>query len=93
MRAPSVALYVVLGCLLSPLQFGFFDCSELPVLSFVAGALTVAAALVAGDVVYRASTASRPVAPRLVRGAAAAVLGAAAVVGLAYFTRITHICG
>jgi hypothetical protein len=88
-----VTLYVVLGCLLSPLQFGFFDCSGLPVLSFVAGALTIAAPLVAGDVVYRASTASRPGTLRLIRGTAAAVVGAAATVGLAYFTTITHICG
>ena len=64
MRIRLVA-YLVLGCLASSLQFGFYDCSELPALSLAAGALTIVTALVVIDRVYFTSVSARSAGARV----------------------------
>lgn len=86
-------VYALVACVASTLQFGVYDCSGLPVLSFGVGALTVFAALAVLDRVYVASISARSAAKRLAIGAGIGILGAGAVVALGWLTMITHICG
>jgi len=88
-----IAVYALLGCLVSAVQFGFFDCSGVKVLSFGAGALTVFVALVAIDRVYVMSVSPRSAVTRLALGTAIATMGAGATFALGWFTMITHMCG
>ena len=92
MRA-RFTVYALLACVASALQFGFYDCSGLPALSFGAGALTVFTALVTIDHIYWVSVSARPFTQRVAIGLALGVAGAAAVSALGWFTLITHMCG
>lgn len=90
---PRFAVYVVVACLTSLLQLGFFDCSGERLLSFVGGALTVFAALAVIDRVYVVSVSKRSGRARLALSLAIAAVGITAVWTLASFTWITHLCG
>jgi hypothetical protein len=92
MRA-RIAMYVVLACLISALQFGLYDCSGVPALSFGAGALTILAVLLVSDRVYAVARSSRPSGSRLATAIAVGVIGAGLALALGVFTRITHLCG
>ena len=86
-------VYVLLACLASSLQFGFYDCNGVRALSFIAGALTIVTALVVIDRVYFTSVSSRSIATRLALGAGIGIVGAGAVFAFGWFTMITHMCG
>ena len=86
-------VYLVLGCLASSLQFGLYDCSELPALSLAAGVLTIVTALVVIDRVYFTSVSARSARARVALGAGIGILGAGAVFAFGWFTTITHMCG
>lgn len=92
MRA-RLAVYLVVACLASTLQFAFFDCSGVRALSFVTGALTILLVLVVIDRVHGISVSMRSVQARIAWGAGTIIVGAGAVWGLAWFTIITHMCG
>jgi hypothetical protein len=86
-------VYLLLGCLASTLQFAFFDCNGVQMLSFVAGALTIVTAFVVIDRVYCASVSTRSPAARIALGVGIGIVGAGAVFALGLFTMITHMCG
>ena len=88
-----VALYALLACLTSPLQFHFYDCSSERAWSFVAGALTIVVALLVVDRVYAISVSKRSGRARLALGAGVTAVGGGTVWLLASITTITHLCG
>ena len=88
-----VAGYAFLAALVSALQFGVFDCNELPVVSFLGGFVTLVGACLITEGVYRASRSPRPRSARLGRAIGLGVLGLALVVALGWFTVMTHLCG
>ena len=90
---PRVALYTVIACLTSSLQFGFYDCNGERALSFVAGVLTILAVLIAIDGVYVVMVSGRSARARLALSSGIALVGVATVWSLASLTRITHLCG
>ena len=87
------AVYVLVACITSPIQFGFYDCSGERALSFVGGALTILAALILIDRVYIVSVSRRSGRARLALSLGISLVGIAAVWILASFTSITHLCG
>lgn len=86
-------IYLLVACVASALQFGFFDCNGARPLSFVSGALAVLVALVAIDRVRAAGAFARSPRARIVVGTATAVVGAGVVWSLAWLTMISHMCG
>jgi hypothetical protein len=77
-----IAVYVVLACLVSAIQFGLYDCSGMPALSFGAGALTILAGLLVIDRVYVVARSSRPSGVRLATAIAVGVVGAGVALAL-----------
>ena len=69
----------MLGAIVSAAQFQLFDCSGLPALSFGAGFLTVALAMVVIDRVYVVSVSTRPANSRIAIAAGIDVIGAGIV--------------
>jgi hypothetical protein len=88
-----LGVYALLACLLSPLQFGMFDCSGVKALSFASGALMVFAGLLAIDRVYIVGIAPSAGERRIAVAALWGVAGVAAVIILGWFTIVTHMCG
>lgn len=90
---PRFATYALIGGGVSALQFPFYDCSELPLLSFLAGLAAVVLLLSTADVIYRVSTSPRARSSRLAIVAALGVVGLAGAFALGWFARLTHLCG
>jgi hypothetical protein len=85
-------VYLVVACLVSALQFPFYDCSELPALSFGAVTLTILTGLIVIDRVYAIAVSPRPPAKRWAIGLAVGVPGGAMVLGLGWVAHFSHIC-
>src|SRR5215210_5337346 len=83
-------LYAVVGCVVSTLQFGGFDCNELPGWSLAGGALTVFTTLFMSDRIYAVSVSQRSVRARVIRVAALGLVLGSLAVGLGWITMITH---
>jgi hypothetical protein len=83
----------VLATIVSGSQFSLYDCSGLPALSFGAGVLTVALALILIDRMYLVGVSARALNARIAIVAAIAIVGGAVVVALGWLTVMTHICG
>lgn len=88
-----LAVYALIACVASTLQFDQFDCNGARPLSFVAGALAIFMALLVIDRVWVTSVSARTVRARLVLATAIVVVGGGVVWGLGWLTWITHMCG
>lgn len=88
-----MALAAAAGVLLSGAQFRFFDCNEVPLVSFVGGVLTIVLLYVAGAALHGVITSPEPNVTRLRNAAGVVFVGGWVVGGVAFFTLVSHMCG
>jgi len=89
---PARLAALLLAVLVSSRQWRYFDCSGMPILSFLGGVATVLLLYGTGELLYRIATAEGPRKERLRAAVPVLLLGGALIPVVGFFTLLTHLC-
>ena len=83
---------MIAAFILSGLQFPLFDCNKVPVLSVIAGAITLLLIYATAEVIYVIARSDRSTRAKLLTGLGGLCGGLILVAMSGSFTMLTHIC-